>query len=87
MTVPAEVVDISPVDLLLDKRNARLREAQDSEPATVLSIVKQQKRQFLNLANDIVEKGLDPLNVFAVVPTADQRLGTWSWKGTGGWRL
>lgn len=69
----AEYVDIALSDLIVDERNARLREPQASEQAALLALAEQQKRRLLNLADDIIKHGLDPTSVAAVVPTDDQK--------------
>jgi hypothetical protein len=69
----AEIVDIALSDLLVDPRNARLKEEQPSQPAAIIALAKQQGRRLLQLADDIVEFGLDPTALPAVVPTGDQK--------------
>lgn len=68
-----EIVTIPLADLLVDTRNARLRDEQVSQQAAILALAKHQKHRLLNLAADIVEHGLDPTTLPAVVPTDDQR--------------
>jgi hypothetical protein len=67
-----EYVEISLSDLLLDVRNARLKEEQPSEQAAALAIAKHQKAHLLHIASDIVDNGLDPTALISVVPTDDQ---------------
>jgi hypothetical protein len=69
----AEIVDIALSDLLVDPRNARLKEEQPSQPAAIVALAKQQGRRLLQLADDVVEFGLDPTALPAVVPTGDQK--------------
>jgi hypothetical protein len=54
----AERVDIALADLIVDVRNARLKDEQPSEQAALLAMARQQKRFLLDLAADIVEHGL-----------------------------
>lgn len=68
-----EQVDIPLADLLIDARNARLREEQPSQQAALLAIAEQQGKRLLHLAKDIVANGLDPTTLPAVVPTEDQK--------------
>lgn len=68
----AEIVDIALADLLLDTRNARLRDEQPSQPAAILALAQQQGKRIVKIAKDIVESGLDPLTLVGVVPTEDQ---------------
>ena len=69
----AQIVEIALADLLVDPRNARLTEEQPSQQSTLLAIARQQGKRLLKLANDIVEYGLDPTALPAVVATNDQR--------------
>lgn len=67
-----ETVSVPVADLLLDTENARLGEEQPSQPAVYLSLAAQQGRRLVSLARDIVEHGLDPTTLPAVVATGDQ---------------
>lgn len=69
----AEYVGIALTDLIVDVRNARLKDEQPSEQAALLAVAKQQRKRLLNLAADIVEHGLDPTTLVAVMPTDDQK--------------
>ena len=69
----AEYVDIALADLIVDSRNARLKEAQPSQPATLFALAGQQKRRLLNLAEDIVRHGLDPTTSTVIVPADDRK--------------
>ena len=69
----AEYAEITLADLIIDVRNARLKDEQPSEQAALLAIAGQQRKRLLNLASDIVDKGLDPTTLVAVMPTDDQR--------------
>lgn len=69
----AEYADIALSDLIVDERNARLRNPQANEQAALLALAEQQKRRLLNLADDIIKHGLDPTSLAAVVPTDDQK--------------
>lgn len=68
-----EYADIALSDLIVDVHNARLKDEQPNEQAALLAVARQNKRHLLNIATDIVEHGLDPLAVVAVVPTDDQQ--------------
>lgn len=68
-----ETADIPVSSLLLDVRNARLKEEQPSQQDAILEMAKKQKKQLIALAKDIVENGLDPTTLPAVVPTKDQK--------------
>jgi hypothetical protein len=68
-----EIVPIPLADLLVDTRNARLKVEQPSQPAAILALAKGQGRRLIQLAADIVDHGLDPLSLTAVVPTSDQK--------------
>lgn len=68
-----ETVSVRIADLLLDQRNARLKEEQPSQPATNLALAELNPRYLLNMAEDIVENGMDPLSLPAVVATSDKR--------------
>lgn len=64
-----EIKNIPVVDLLLDEENARLGTRQDSQQAVYLTMAKQLKGQLVALAQDIVDHGLDPTALTAVVAT------------------
>lgn len=68
-----EFVDVAVSDLLLDEKNARFKDQQETQQATALALAEQQGDRLLNLAEDIVESGLDPLARPAIVPTDDRR--------------
>lgn len=69
----SEVVPIPVVDLILDPANARLGEQQASQQAVYKALAEQQGARLVELASDIVESGLDPTALPAVVATADRR--------------
>ena len=69
----AQIVEIALADLLVDTRNARLTEEQSSQQYALLAIARQQGKRLLKLASDIIEYGLDPTALPAVVATSDQR--------------
>src|SRR4051794_11518663 len=71
-TMP-EIVQIPLPDLLLDNGNPRLVETQESQQKTALAPARQQGDNLIRLATDIVENGLDPTTLPAVVATADRR--------------
>lgn len=63
-------IDSVPVaKLLLDTENARLAEEQASQPDTMLALARLQGGRLVALAKDIVDNGMDPLNLLAVVAT------------------
>lgn len=68
----AEVVDVPLADLLLDPENARLSETVKSQHDVALALAKQQGDKLIRLAKDIVDNGLDPTTLVAIVPTEDQ---------------
>lgn len=68
-----EVVSIPVVDLILDPGNARLGEEQPSQQAVYHALAQQQGSRLVELAADIVEAGLDPTTLPAVVATEDRR--------------
>ncbi len=69
----SEKVSVLVADLLLDQRNARLEEEQASQPATCLDLTALNPKYLLTLAEDIIDKGMDPLSLPAVVATRDRR--------------
>jgi hypothetical protein len=69
----AETVDVPISDLILDQDNARLGSEQPSQQDVYTEMSKQQGRGLVNLAEDIVKNGLDPLTNVGVVPTGDRR--------------
>ncbi len=69
----SERVSVPVADLLLDQRNARLEEEQASQPATCLALTALNPKYLLTLAEDIIDKGMDPLSLPAVVATRDRR--------------
>jgi hypothetical protein len=68
-----EIVDIQLSDLLIDTRNARLKTEQPTQQSALLAIAAQQGGRLIKLAADIVDNGLDPTTLAAVVPTPDQK--------------
>lgn len=69
-----EYVSVPVSSLLLDSRNPRLPDEGASQQATAVALVEQHgATALLKLADDIVEFGLDPLSLTAVVPTGDTR--------------
>lgn len=69
----SETVSVRVADLLLDQRNARLKDEQTTQPATYLALANLNPKYLLEMAEDIVENGLDPLSLPAVVATGDKR--------------
>lgn len=68
-----DLVDVPIAELIVDARNARLKVEQSNEQAALLAIATQQGKRLLALASDIIDNGLDPLSMPAIVPTDDQR--------------
>jgi hypothetical protein len=69
----AENVDIPLVDLLLDVGNPRLAQSAASQQEVALEPARQQGDRIIRLAQDIVDNGLDPTTLTAVVATGDAR--------------
>jgi hypothetical protein len=59
--------EISPAVLLVDVRNARLKDAQPGQQAAILALARQQGPKLLELARSIAGGRLDPLSPLAVV--------------------
>ena len=68
-----EIVNIPLADLLLDSGNPRLVETKESQQETALGLARQQGDNLIRLATDIVDNGLDPTTLPAVVATADRQ--------------
>jgi len=68
-----EVVSVPVVDLILDPENARLRDEQTSQQAVYHALAEKLGPRLVQLAADIVDHGLDPTTLPAVVATADRR--------------
>ena len=64
-----ETIDIAVADLLLDQDNARLGTRQTSQQAVYIALAKEVDGQLVRLAKDIVDHGLDPTALTAVVAT------------------
>lgn len=67
-----EIVEVPPSDLLFDLRNPRLPDPLKTQQEYALTLTRQQPGNVLRLAKDIVEHGLDPTTIIAVVATDDQ---------------
>jgi hypothetical protein len=68
-----ETVAVPVVDLILDPKNARLGQEQPSQQAIYSALANQQGARIVELARDIVENGVDPITLPAVVATDDRR--------------
>jgi hypothetical protein len=69
-----EIVQIPIVDLQFDATNPRLgKESYSSQQNVALGLAEHQGKRLLRLAEHIVENGLDPTTLMAVVPTSDRR--------------
>ena len=71
--IMSRTVSVPVADLLLDTQNARLGDEQPSQQAASRSLAEQQEHRLVVLARDIVEHGVDPTNLPAVLATGDQR--------------
>lgn len=69
----SEIVDIPVADLQFDPTNPRLVAEGSSQQAIAVALAHHQARRLINLATHIVDNGLDPLTLIAVVPTGDRR--------------
>jgi hypothetical protein len=69
----AELVQIAVSDLLLDGDNARLIERGNTQQEIALILARQAGDHVIKLAADIVEYGMDPTALPAVVATDDRR--------------
>lgn len=66
-------VEIALADLLLDERNARVRQESASQQQAALALAEQQGPRLVKLAQSIVENGLDPAQLPSVLATGDRR--------------
>src|SRR2546430_179891 len=69
----AEVVNIATADLLFDENNPRLSAPQPSQQDAALELTRQQGDNIVRLAADIVDNGLDPMMLTAVIASGDRR--------------
>lgn len=69
----AEIVRIPIADLLLHTENPRLPGERSTQQETALNLAQQQGDNIVRLATDIVDHGLDPTTLTAVVATGDRR--------------
>jgi hypothetical protein len=68
-----EIVDIKISDLLLDVENPRYPEVARNQQVAATALAEKHPTHILKLAADVVEKGLDPTTLPAVVATGDKR--------------
>lgn len=68
-----EIVDIAVADLLLDPGNPRFKDEPRSQQEAASDLAEKHGDQVLELADDIVEYGLDPTTLPAVVASSDTR--------------
>lgn len=68
-----EIVDIDVSTLLFDTSNARYGEEPPSQQAAAIDLAEKHSEHVLELASDIVEHGMDPLALPAVIASADAR--------------
>jgi hypothetical protein len=71
--VSSEIVDIQISDLLLDVENPRYTDVARNQQAAASALAEKHSSHILKLAEDIVENGLDPTTLPAVVATSDKR--------------
>jgi len=64
--------DIRVTDLQLDTTNYRTGKQHDQRDS-IRALIEEQKNKLVNLARDIMENGLSPLEVILVVPDPDQK--------------
>lgn len=69
------LIPIPVSELLLDQKNARLGDEQPGQQATIHALAEQQGRRLVKLAESIVTNGLDPAQLFSVIPTTDKKRG------------
>ncbi len=69
----AQRTDIPVSELLLDKRNARLGDEIETQQATIHALAAHQGRRLVKLAESIVDRGLDPAQLFSVMRTTDKK--------------
>jgi hypothetical protein len=67
-----EIVEVPLSDLLFDLRNPRMPEKLTSQQEFALAMAKQRPGALLRMAKDILEHGLDPTTIPAVIATDDQ---------------
>lgn len=76
-----ELITVPVENLLLDRRNVRLSAEPADQFGAVSSLADKEGGRLVNLAEDIVENGLDPTALPAVVPTDDQQERYWVLEG------
>ncbi|NQX17246.1 hypothetical protein [Rathayibacter sp. VKM Ac-2857] len=69
----AQRTDIPVSELLLDRKNARLGQEQETQQATIHALATHQGKRLVKLAESIVSDGLDPAQLFTVVRTPDKK--------------
>jgi hypothetical protein len=67
-----EIISVPPAQLLLDPENPRMGETQESQHDTYRKLAEKLSDQLVALAKDIVENGLDPTTLPAVIATGDR---------------
>jgi hypothetical protein len=68
-----EIVDIDVSSLLFDTENARYADEPTSQQAAAIDLAEKHSDHVVQLASDIVEHGMDPLALPAVVASGDTR--------------
>jgi hypothetical protein len=68
-----EIVDIQISDLLLDAENPRYSDVARNQQVAATALAEKHPSHIIKLAADIVENGLDPTTLPAVVATGDKR--------------
>jgi hypothetical protein len=69
-TLMPQTVPIKVADLDLDVENPRLEPANRSQAATALALAQDQQNVIVSFAEDVLDRGLDPLSNIAVVQTS-----------------
>lgn len=67
----ADVASIRVADLLIDEQNPRLSQPNRGQREALRAIASYQDRKLLKLAEDIFRNGVNPSDLFIVVPTKD----------------
>lgn len=70
MSTPSRQL-ISVSELLFDLKNPRLKQQPPNQQEAIVAVAEQQGRRLLALADDIAQKGVDPISLTAVVPAEE----------------
>ena len=66
-----DTLPLSPIDLLIDEQNPRIQPPNEGQHKAIQSLAIHQKRKLQKLARDIVNHGLNPSELFIVMPFKD----------------